>query len=112
MSQTWTFRRGDERLTLQRHDEEQDLALVITREDGYQSIPFSEFDALVTFQENMEQFLIRTGWSLATFAPDQRRYRDRRTFPRIEHDRRRWWTDSQEDQFKAEPIPSTRRERS
>jgi hypothetical protein len=94
MPSTWTFKRGDQRLVLQRHDDQEGLTLVITTEDGSRSIPFSEFGALVTFQMNMEQFLVRTGWSLATFAPDHRRYQDRRLFPRVHADRRRWWTDS------------------
>jgi hypothetical protein len=41
----------------------------------------------------MEQFLVRTGWSLVAFSPERRRYQDRRGFPRVNPDRRRWWTD-------------------
>ena len=82
---------------LQRHDEQEGLALVITNAEGSRSVPFKEFAALVTFQANMEQFLVRTGWSLATFEPERRRYQDRRLFPRVNPDRRRWWTDGRCD---------------
>ena len=77
---TSMFERGDERLVLQRHDEEEGLALTITNAEGSRSVPFSDRAALVTFQTNMEQFLVRTGWSLATFAPERRRYTDHQTF--------------------------------
>jgi len=90
---TWTFGRGEERLRLHRHIENEGHTLVITHEAGSHAIPFSDYDALVTFQTDMEDVLLRTGWSLATFSPDRRRYDDRRSFPRIENDRRRWWTD-------------------
>ncbi len=94
MSSTWTFQRGDHRLLLQRHDEEDRVGLIITGDEGSRTIAFRDFEALVTFQMNMEQFLVRTGWSLAAFAPDRRRYQDRRWFPRVHPDRRRWWTDT------------------
>jgi hypothetical protein len=94
---TSMFRRADERLMLQRYDELEGLALVITNAEGSRSVPFKELDALVTFQANMEQFLVRTGWSLATFEPERRRYQDRRLFPRVNPDRRRWWTDGCSD---------------
>ena len=103
------FERGDERLVLQRHDEEEGLALTITNAEGSRSVPFSDRAALVTFQTNMEQFLVRTGWSLATFAPERRRYTDRRTFPRVQPDRRRWWTDSRIDA--ADAATEARRSR-
>jgi hypothetical protein len=41
----------------------------------------------------MEHFLIKTGWSLEQFSPDRRTGQDRRGFPRVDVDRRRWWTD-------------------
>jgi hypothetical protein len=91
------FQRGDERLMLQRHDEHEILALVITNAEGSRRVPFGDYAALVTFQMNMEEFLVRTGWSLATFTPERRRYQDRRGFPRDHPDRRRWWTDGRGD---------------
>ena len=90
---TSMFQRGDERLMLQRYDEQEDLALVITNADGSRRVPFGDAAALATFQMNMEEFLIRTGWALASFTPERRRYQDRRGFPRVHPDRRRWWTD-------------------
>ena len=94
---TSTFERGDERLVLQRYDEQEGLALVITNVEGVRRVPFSDAAALVMFQENMEEFLVRTGWSLAAFSPERRRYQDRRGFPRVQPDRRRWWTDGRID---------------
>ena len=96
MGLTWTFERGDERLILQRHLEHNSHSLVITHADGSQAIPFNDLEALVTFQTDMEKVLLSTGWLLANFSPDRRRYDDRRSFPRVENDRRRWWTDVRE----------------
>jgi len=61
--------------------------------DGCHTIPFRDLEALVTFQMDMERVLLATNWLLEDFSPDRRRYADRRAFPRIENDRRRWWTD-------------------
>jgi hypothetical protein len=41
----------------------------------------------------MEAMLVQTGWSFVEFSPDQRAGRDRRGWPRLPNDRRRWWTD-------------------
>jgi hypothetical protein len=101
---TWTFERGEERLILQREVDEERHRLVIIHADGCHALPFNDFEALVTFQTDMERVLLATGWLLANFSPDRRRYRDRRTFPRVENDRRRWWTDV--------PAPSTSGRRS
>ena len=90
---TWTFQRGDDHLVLQRDDDAVGHALVIISETGVRHIPFRDVAALGVFQSDMEEFLVHTGWSLASFTPDRRRYRDRRLFPRIHRDRRRWWTD-------------------
>lgn len=90
MLPTWTFERGAERLIVQR--DEADEQLILTNGATSRTLPFSDQAALVTFQHDMEAFLLRTGWLLASFAPDRRR-RDRRTFPRETPDRRRWWTD-------------------
>jgi hypothetical protein len=92
---TWTFQRRNDRLTIQREHVEQDGAcrLVVVENDRPRTFSFPDFDRLVTFQCDMESFLVRTGWSLAAFSPDRRTGRDRRIFPRIEPDRRRWWTD-------------------
>jgi hypothetical protein len=106
---TSTFERGDERLTLQRYDEPEALALVITNAEGVRRVPFSDPAALVTFRENMEEFLVRTGWSLAAFSPERRRYQDRRGFPRVHPDRRRWWTDGPAAVADDRRIDSTRR---
>jgi len=90
---SWTFRRGDEPLVLQRHQRESGFALVVIRDGTVQNIPFHEEAALTVFQTDMEELLVHTGWTLQECQPERRRKRDRRRFPRIENDRRRWWTD-------------------
>ncbi len=89
----WTFRRRDDRLTLRREQTDQGYQLVITESGHPRTFTFRDPERLVVFQNDMEDFLVRTGWSLAEFAPDQRTGGDRRGFPRDGNDRRRWWTD-------------------
>jgi hypothetical protein len=90
---TWTFERDGERLVMQRRTDPE-LALVILSGESARHVPFTEMDALTVFEKDMQEFLIRTGWSLADFAPERRSYRDRRGFPRTDNDRRRWWSDA------------------
>jgi hypothetical protein len=94
---TWTFRRGDEQLVLQRRETDEGVTLVITTTDGSSTIPFHDSAALSTFQGDMEEMLNHTGWSLQQFAPESR-VGDRRGFPRETNDRRRWWTDPLSEQ--------------
>lgn len=89
---SWTFRRGDERLVLQRHEQESGFTLVVMTNGTVSNIPFREESALAVFQNDMEEMLIHTGWALQECEPERRR-RDRRRFPRVTNDRRRWWTD-------------------
>lgn len=90
---TWIFTRGDERLHLRRVQSESEYELVI--EDGSGTPRQYRFDdevTLVNFQGDMEEFLLKTGWSFSEFSPERRTGRERRTWPRM-RDRRRWWTD-------------------
>jgi hypothetical protein len=108
---TWTFRRADEQLVLQRRQTADGMALVITTNDGVSTIPFNDPAALNTFQRDMEEVLVHTGWTLQQFSPE-RRTRDRRGFPRETNDRRRWWTDSVPEQAQsAVEQPSKTRSR-
>jgi hypothetical protein len=105
MLPTWTFDRQGEQLIVQRDAaDETSCALIVTRASVSRTIRFPELPALVRFQSNMDTFLLRTGWLLLTYAPDRRR-RDRRSFPRVSNDRRRWWTDG------VQPVSARRRER-
>jgi len=92
MESAWTFHRGDERLTLVRRETDEGLDLLVSGAFAPRSYHFREEAALVKFQGDMEEFLLKTGWSLAHFSPE-RRVQDRRGFPRVDVDRRRWWTD-------------------
>lgn len=89
----WVFGRGEERLTIRRRQTEDGLVLVIDDGKAPRSCAFKDEIALITFQSNMEGMLLQTGWLLEAFEPDQRAYRDRRAWPRLANDRRRWWTD-------------------
>jgi hypothetical protein len=88
----WTFGRREERLVLRRETTTGGELLVVVENGKPRSFVFEDLDRLVTFQSNMEEFLVRSGWSLLEFSPDRRRGRDRRHFPRLS-ERRRWWTD-------------------
>jgi hypothetical protein len=91
---TWVFARGDDRITVQRLEIEPSHRLLIEDpKKGSRSYDFSDLTLLVTFQNDMEAFLLRTGWSLAEFHPERRAGQERRTWPRLLPDRRRWWTD-------------------
>lgn len=94
----WTFARRDDRLTIQRERTAQgEYQLLVIQNGSPRTFVFSGFDRLVSFQSDMESFLVRTGWSLAAFTPDRRSQGDRRQFPRVDNDRRRWWTDVRRD---------------
>jgi len=68
---------------------------------------FGDFSKLVVFQSDMEAFLLKTGWSFVAFAPERRLGIDRRGWPRLD-ERRRWWTDGQQQ----EPDQASRNRRS
>lgn len=88
----WTFQRKGDRFSIRRRAADDGFELLVTDSRGERVFRFDDFDRLVMCQSDMETFLVRTGWSLADFTPDRRRA-DRRQFPRITSDRRRWWTD-------------------
>ena len=89
----WTFHRNEERLSIKRSWNLSDTTLVVTIADSPRSFAFQTVGSLERFQHDMETFLLRTGWTLAAFSPERRKPGDRRSFPREENDRRRWWTD-------------------
>ena len=90
---TWTFKRDDGgALSVERHIGDEEIVLLVRHQEDLRQFAFPNLLALSRFQENMETFLLRTGWTLANFSPE-RRVSDRRSFPRITNDRRRWWTD-------------------
>jgi hypothetical protein len=107
---TWTFRKGEATLTLRRQQTEAGKPLLnVVRTDEVRELKFEDLDALIRFQSDMETFLVRTGWTLASFSPERRSARDRRTFPRETNDRRRWWTDSTSQAWPAETRARARR---
>ena len=91
--QIWTFQRAQQRLEIRCCPSDEGVLLTIAGDGAPRSYFFQELSSLVRFQSDMEQFLLKTGWSFVEFSPDRRTGRDRRTFPRLA-ERRRWWTDS------------------
>jgi hypothetical protein len=91
----WVFERPGETLELRRLQTPDGITLEILVNAGSRarSYFFPELDTLVRFQSDMEQFLLKTGWSFVRFSPDRRTGAERRTWPRFDNDRRRWWTD-------------------
>jgi hypothetical protein len=89
----WVFVRGEERLTVRRGTSEDGFVLELQDSSEPRSVPFKDELSLITFQSDMETVLLQTGWSLESFEPDNRTGRDRRSWPRLSSDRRRWWTD-------------------
>jgi hypothetical protein len=89
----WRFSRAEQELALSRSDAANGVRLVIADDRGPRSYLFPDLPALARFQSDLEQFLLRTGWTFVAFSPDRRTGRDRRTWPRRANDRRRWWTD-------------------
>ena len=70
-----------------------EAVLTIVDGGGPRSYRFGNMVALTNFQCDMEEMLLKTGWSFVHFSPEQRTGRERRRSPRILGDRRRWWTD-------------------
>src|SRR5262245_66274227 len=86
----WTFKRDGGSLSLERRVGDEEIVLAVRHQQDLREFRFPDLHALVRFQEDMETFLLRTGWTLASFSPERRVLADRRSFPRLEHDRRRW----------------------
>jgi hypothetical protein len=89
----WVFAQQSRRLELRRQETEEGVFLTVTGDGPPRSYFFRDLSALVAFQSDMETFLLKTGWSFEAFTPERRSGRDRRLFPRVDNDRRRWWTD-------------------
>jgi hypothetical protein len=102
---TWVFARGSERQEIRRHEADGEAVLTIVDASGPRSYRFRTLVSLTNFQCDMEELLLKTGWSFVQFSPNQRTGRDRRRTPRILGDRRRWWTDG------PASIETTRRPR-
>jgi len=105
---SWTFRRGEEQLVLQRQQQDSGFTLVVITNGTVSNIPFQDESALAVFQTDMEELLVHTGWTLQSCQPERRRKRDRRGFPRVTNDRRRWWTDPAEDAADVPVRPERR----
>ena len=107
----WTFARGGDKLVLTREETPHGVNLIVASEGVPRVYSFPDLVPLVRFQSDMESFLLRTGWQFIEFTPDRRSGADRRDFPRIANDRRRWWTDGVKLFLPRDrrPVPSTSR---
>lgn len=95
MDPFWVFSREGVQLEIRRHEVEDGILLIIDAPEApSRSYHFGDLASLARFQNDMERLLLDTGWAFEEFGPDRRTGRDRRTWPRIHNDRRRWWTDS------------------
>jgi hypothetical protein len=90
---TWVFERGPHRLELRRHEAGGEAVLTIVDGEGPRAYRFGSMVALTNFQCDMEEMLLKTGWSFVHFSPEHRTGQERRRSPRVLGDRRRWWTD-------------------
>jgi hypothetical protein len=91
----WRFVRGADSLEIKLQDLDDGIVLAIAGDGEPRSYFFRDIDRLETFQKDMETLLLKTGWTFASYEPDQRAGRDRRGWPRRANDRRRWWTDGE-----------------
>src|SRR5580765_661247 len=102
--QVWTFERAAERLIVRRRAEAEAFAVEIESSDGVPRVHrFEEEDKFLEFQYDLQYMLVHSGWTLVEFAPNRRTGRDRRGFPRVKNDRRRWWTDGAQPEKSASP---------
>jgi hypothetical protein len=85
--------RGGQILEISRCETPDGLLLLLDDGVAPRSYRFGTLVSLVEFQNDMEAFLLNTGWSFVSYTPDCRIVRDRRGLPRTAPERRRWWTD-------------------
>ena len=96
----WTFERDEQRCTITRDTRDGATLTVVTAAGPPRHYRFDDLPALIRLQDNMETFLLRTGWAFVGFFPETRRGSDRRGFPRLT-ERRRWWTDGSKPAHKV-----------
>ncbi len=88
MAGTWIFVRGEERVELRRHDADVGGSVIIKGTARHEVYSFETLDALVAFQNDLEERLVSDGWRLDDYFPNRRLGRDRRTATR-QRERRR-----------------------
>jgi hypothetical protein len=71
MLPVWTFQRGHEQLVLYSRESRRGVVLVVSGDGDPRSYTFHDFNALVKFEGEMEEFLIETGWSPARLTVQQ-----------------------------------------
>jgi hypothetical protein len=82
----WTFTRGACRAEMRRQPTDDGILLVLSGDGPRRSYFFRDLQALVSFQDELEAHLVRTGWSLAAFEPERRTREER--LPHLEERRR------------------------
>jgi hypothetical protein len=99
--QVWVFERGGQPLQIRRRPVTDGWLLEVSGDGAPRSYSFADLDPLITFQSDMERFLLQTGWTFTSFSPDRRTGRERRKWPRLA-ERRRWWTDGRQPESSIE----------
>lgn len=91
----WTFVRRHQTVEIRREESPGGRPLlVVIGGDAAGTTEFRDLAALVQQQSRLEEMLLDSGWSLASFEPERRSHADRRAHARDTVDRRRrWWTD-------------------
>lgn len=93
----WTFAKGGDEVTVEQWAEPETVVVVITREyeTGAQTVhsyEFAEHSSAEQFHANLDEALLKFGWSFVGYLPQRRTHEERRQRLRSS-DRRRWWTD-------------------
>ena len=85
MDRVWAFARKGSRMAVIRRDDAGDVKLVIAAGGrAPKTYSFDEEARLNSFQSDMQEFLLRTGWSFLGFRPERRgQFRDRRNAGRM-----------------------------
>lgn len=65
MLPTWIFQRAGEHLILNCREGVRGVTLIVSGDGDLRSYSFHDFAALVTFESQMAEFLLETGWSAA-----------------------------------------------
>jgi hypothetical protein len=69
----WTFHRGHDESRIRREETAQRFQLVVTASGHSRTCTFSDRERLIVFQQDMEAFLVPTGWALMGVRPGSAR---------------------------------------
>jgi len=79
MLPTWMFERDGAHLTLHCRETRRGVTLIVGGDGDLRSYSFHDFAALMQFEQEMEEFLIETGWTQTFPTIESRAMPDRQT---------------------------------